>query len=82
MTITYRRELHFTCEGFDLIGWNPCCEDELLLDQLDAPTKKGMFAKARKAGWTWDKKTLCPSCTKIYNQSLKQTETSESAEFK
>ena len=64
--VTWRIELHFTC---DHNGYDPDCCRKLMLDQLDAPTKKGMYAVAKKAGWIWNKKDkcYCPSCVKKYN---------------
>lgn len=38
------------------------------MDQIDVRTKKGMFVKAKKAGWVWDKNTYyCLSCAKKFN---------------
>ena len=66
--ITYRKELHFTC---DHPYYDPDCHLELLMDQADAPTKKGMWAIAKKVGWTWkDNKCYCPSCTKKYYNNI------------
>ena len=66
--ITWRKELHFTCTNFlDGDNYYPDCVVDLILDQLDAKTKKGMFSKAKKLGWTWnDNKTICycPDCSK------------------
>ena len=61
--ITYRRELHFVCDNED---YNKDCHKELMLDQLDSTTKRGMFSIAKKAGWTWgypNGKCYCPSCS-------------------
>ena len=59
--ITWRTELHLTCDGEDHV-WS----EELMLDQYDAKTKKGMEALARKIGWTWckDGKCYCPECSR------------------
>jgi len=63
--ITWRKELHFTC---DHEGYDPDCHQELMLDQLNAPTKRGMYVVAKKAGWIWiENKCYCPSCAKKYN---------------
>jgi len=59
--ITWLTELHLTCdtqESYD-------CHKELILDQLSAKTKAGMYQLAKKAGWFWDwnkKICLCPEC--------------------
>lgn len=44
MTVTWRTELHFTCEdGLDgELPFNPDCHGELILDQLDAKTQRGI----------------------------------------
>lgn len=60
MSVTWRTELHFTC---DEEAYNPSCEGELMLDQLDAKTKKGMFRIAEREGWIRvGDKCYCPSC--------------------
>ena len=67
--ITWRTELHFECDdGLSTdIPYNPDCHEELILDQIDAKTKKGMFGVAKRLGWTWDNQYCrCPSCAKIY----------------
>jgi hypothetical protein len=61
--ITWRSELCFECD-FAEIDYNPNCEQTLILDQCDAPTKKGMFAVAKHCGWTWNgNKCFCKSCS-------------------
>lgn len=67
--ITWRTELHLTCDQQEF--YNPECYDNIMLDQLDAKTKKGMFAIAKKNGWIWDKtKSICycQSCAIKYNK--------------
>ena len=52
--ITWRTELLFECD---------ICSEQLILDQLDAKTKKGMFAVAKKEGWERGKSNcICPEC--------------------
>jgi hypothetical protein len=75
MGITWRTELHLTCDVYDLdpVMYHKDCEQELLMDQMDAKTKKVMFRVAKKAGWTWDDECcLCPSCSKKYSYLLKK----------
>ena len=64
MPITWRTELHFSCDC-GLETYVPNCESDLMLDQLDAKTKKGMFALAKKLGWVRvGDKCYCPYCAK------------------
>ncbi len=67
MSVTWRLELHFTCENID---YEPNCHRELLLDQQNAKTKKGMFAVAKKAGWIWQHEVLCPHCKTLFRPTL------------
>jgi hypothetical protein len=67
--ITWRTELHLTCDVYDLKGpaYYPYCSEELILDQVYAKTRKGMFRVAKDYGWTWDGNLcLCPSCSKQF----------------
>lgn len=65
IVIPWRTELHFMCDGEK-------CMQELLLDQMDARTKRGMYAVAMRLGWTWEDvgphhtRTLCPACTVLH----------------
>ncbi len=65
--ITWRIELHWVC---DHLNYDSDCEKELVLDQLDAKTKKGMFTVAKKEGWVRvGDKCFCPSCFKKYDET-------------
>jgi len=65
--ITWRTELHYSC---DCEKYNPDCDKELILDQMDAPTQKGMARIAKNAGWVEvGDKCYCSSC---YEQFIKE----------
>jgi hypothetical protein len=65
--ITWRRELHFTCDN---IVYEPKCHKELILDQMNAWTKRGMQAIGRKAGWTEEGELcFCPYCSKVRKEA-------------
>lgn len=70
MSVTWRQELYFECDGAGAYGTG--CSEALGLDQLHAKTKRGMFAYAKKLGWSWNEasegvrraeKAWCPACT-------------------
>ena len=62
--IIWQTKLHFICDK-DFLIFEPLCEKELILDQTDAKTKKGMFAIAKKIGWVLkNDNCYCPSCAK------------------
>ena len=67
MAVTWRRELYFDCDS---------CSTNLCLDQVDAYTKRGMFAIAKREGWVvkgdmcW-----CPKCAEKQRSAGQQRPT-------